>query len=131
MPALSGGGQPERLPADAPLPGIKTELGLASAAPPPARKSSHIDPPALTVDHAVWAKVKGFPWWPARVQEVSGQTVKVLFFGTEQLGKVRAAPSSCVPFSARGLMGWTSTKKSTVKRGADLLAERKRPRGSG
>ena len=49
----------------------------------------------------MWAKVKGFPWWPARVQEVSGQTVKVLFFGTEQLGKVRAAPSSCVPFSAR------------------------------
>ena len=82
-------------------PAIKIEPGLATDAPPPARKSSHIDPPALTVDHAVWAKVKGFPWWPARVQEVSGQTVNVLFFGTEQLGKVRAAPSSCVPFSAR------------------------------
>ena len=92
--------QPERLAVDAPPPAIKMEPGLASNAPPPAPKSS-IDPPALTVDHAVWAKVKGFPWWPARVQEVSGQTVTVFFFGTEQLGKVRAAPSSCVPFSAR------------------------------
>ena len=45
--------------------------------------------------------VKGFPWWPARVQEVSGQTITVFFFGTEQLGKVRAGQSSCVPFSAR------------------------------
>lgn len=35
------------------------------------------------------------------MQSVSGQTITVVFFGTEQLGKVRATPSSCVPFSAR------------------------------
>lgn len=74
---------------------------IEAGAPTPAHEGSHIEPPAITVDRAVWAKVKGFPWWPARVQEVSGQTITVFFFGTEQLGKVRAGPSSCVPFSAR------------------------------
>ena len=74
---------------------------IEAGGPTPAHVGSHIDPPAITVDRAVWAKVKGFPWWPARVQKVSGQTITVFFFGTEQLGKVRAGPSSCVPFSAR------------------------------
>ena len=93
--------EPSTIEAGAAPPAIRTEPGLPSDAPTPAHEGSHTDPPAITVDRAVWAKVKGFPWWPARVQEVSGQTITVFFFGTEQLGKVRAGPSSCVPFSAR------------------------------
>ena len=77
------------------------DQNLPSDAPTPAHEDGHTDPPAITVDCAVWAKVRGFPWWPARVQEVSGKNVTVFFFGTEQLGKVGAGPSSCVPFSAR------------------------------
>ena len=102
MPVPSGGRlrhQPDRLTADVPQLKHPPPSHPASEPPPARKKSEHGDPPALS--GVVWAKVKGFPWWPARVQSVSGQTITVVFFGTEQLGKVRATPSSCVPFSAR------------------------------
>ena len=39
----------------------------------------------------VFAKVRGFPAWPARIMEVcAGQRYQVLFYGTYETGKCKA-----------------------------------------
>eukprot|EP00124_Ichthyophonus_hoferi_P002520 Ihof_evm14s174 gene=Ihof_evmTU14s174 len=37
----------------------------------------------------VWAKVRNYPFWPARIEAISDKTAIVKFYGTGQTGKVK------------------------------------------
>ena len=52
----------------------------------------------MAVGELAWAKIKGYPWWPARVEAVRSSTVDVLFFGTQQQGRPKV--SDVVPFAS-------------------------------
>ena len=52
----------------------------------------------MAAGELAWAKIKGYPWWPARVEAVRSSTVDVLFFGTQQLGRPKV--SDVVPFAS-------------------------------
>ena len=52
----------------------------------------------MAAGELAWAKIKGYPWWPARVEAVRSSTVDVLFFGTQQQGRPKV--SDVVPFAS-------------------------------
>jgi len=74
------------------------------AAPPSPKKSKPVAPAPeprpgpVAVGELAWAKIKGYPWWPARVEAVRSSTVDVLFFGTQQQGRPKV--SDVVPFAS-------------------------------
>ena len=67
------------------------------AAPPSPKKSKPVPPATkprpgpVAAGELAWAKIKGFPWWPARVEAVRSSTADVLFFGTQQQGRPKVS----------------------------------------
>ena len=70
-----------------------------------------VEPGAL-----VWAKMHGFPWWPAQVRRVTedGDEVRVRFCGTRQLGVV--ARTHAAPFGERPELCEERTHGKQLKR---------------
>lgn len=96
-----GGGLRRRVPVVKP---VETPAPQPAAPPPP--KKSKAGPAAteprpgpVAAGELAWAKIKGYSWWPARVEAVGNSTVDVLFFGTQQLG--RPKKTDVVPFASR------------------------------
>jgi len=44
--------------------------------------------PQFKVGEGCFAKVRGFPFWPAKVTKVSGNSVNVVFFGTKEVASL-------------------------------------------
>ena len=55
--------------------------------------------PQLGKGSVVWAKLPAFPWWPAKVQEISGSDIYVAFLGTQDLGTVTR--DNTVPYTSK------------------------------
>ena len=59
----------------------------------------------------VWAKIAGFPWWPARVAGPSGEHLRVKFYGTsfgDNRDFATVSPGS-------GLLGWAERTEWLTK----------------
>ena len=95
-----GGGLRRRVPVIKP---VETPSPRPAAPPPPKSKAGPAasEPRAgpVAAGELAWAKIKGYSWWPARVEAVGSSTVDVLFFGTQQLG--RPKKTDVVPFASR------------------------------
>ena len=62
---------------------------------------------AAPVGSLVWARLTGFPWWPAVVDSVAGREVDVVFCGTQDVGSVSI--DQIHPFSSKLI--WCETKQ--------------------
>ena len=71
-------------------------------------RTDAVEPGAL-----VWAKMQGFPWWPAQLRRISGESARVRFCGARQLGVVELG-SHVLPFAARP--AWCDAKQQKIKR---------------
>ena len=93
--------------------GSDDEVAVAGA--PPSDSLAHepwrtdaVEPGAL-----VWAKMHGFPWWPAQLRRISGDGARVRFCGARQLGLVELS-SHVLPFASRP--AWCDEKQQKIKR---------------
>ena len=96
-----GGGLRRRVPVVKP---VETPAPQPAAPPPPKKSkarpaATEPRPGPVAAGELAWAKIKGYSWWPARVEAVGNSTVDVLFFGTQQLG--RPKKTDVVPFASR------------------------------
>ena len=71
-------------------------------------RTDAVEPGAL-----VWAKMHGFPWWPAQLRRISGDGARVRFCGARQLGLVELS-SHVLPFASRP--AWCDEKQQKIKR---------------
>ena len=102
-----------------------SDSGAAVAGAPPADPLAHepvahepvVHEPwrtdALEPGALVWAKMQGFPWWPAQLRRVSGERARVRFCGARQLGLVELG-SHVLPFASRP--AWCDAKQQKIKR---------------
>uniref|UniRef100_A0AC34FUT3 PWWP domain-containing protein n=1 Tax=Panagrolaimus sp. ES5 TaxID=591445 RepID=A0AC34FUT3_9BILA len=63
------------------------------------------------VGHLVWAKIRGYPNWPAKIIEASGNKYCVLFFGTRETAFVKAS-DICDYIENRNLYEKTQNRKA-------------------
>ena len=78
-------------------------------------------PPSLTKGSLVWAKLPAFPWWPAKVTDVTGSDVHVTFCGTGDLGT--ASRADVVPYGSRLSLRETKQKERWKKKFKHAVGE--------
>uniref|UniRef100_A0A914XYN8 PWWP domain-containing protein n=1 Tax=Panagrolaimus superbus TaxID=310955 RepID=A0A914XYN8_9BILA len=69
------------------------------------------DSKLFEVGHLVWAKIRGYPNWPAKIIEASGNKYCVLFFGTRETAFVKAS-DVCDYLENRNLYEKTQNRKA-------------------
>ena len=78
-------------------------------------------PPSLTKGSLVWVKLPAFPWWPAKVTDVTGSDVHVTFCGTGDLGT--ASRADVVPYGSRLSLRETKQKERWKKKFKHAVGE--------
>ena len=92
-----------------------SDSDVAVAGAPPSDTLAHEPWPTDAVEPGalVWAKMHGFPWWPAQLRRISGDGARVRFCGARQLGLVELH-SHVLPFASRP--AWCDEKQQKIKR---------------
>ena len=98
-----------------------TVVAMPRGAPAKRKAATATTATSVGIDEVVWAKLKGFPAWPAKVESLaSGNTrATVVFFGTSDAATVPVADITA--WDAEG--GARLAKKSKAKKFAAAIAE--------